>query len=102
MITKRVVNNNFMLTIVIVTAILLSLFIGMRMVHASERVEYEKAFISIEIAPGETLMSIAEDYAAGSSNYNDYIDEVKEINNLENDTIHAGCYLMIPVYHTVE
>lgn len=102
MITKRVVNNNFMLTIVIVTAIVLSLFTGMRMVHASERVEYEKAFISIEIAPGETLMSIAEDYAVESSNYNDYIDEVKKINNLENDTIHAGCYLMVPVYHIVE
>lgn len=102
MFSKKVVNNNIMLTIMVFTVILLSLFIGIRMVHASERVEYEKAFISIEIAPGDTLISIAGDYAAAGSDYNDYIDEVKRINNLKDNTIHAGCYLMVPVYHTIE
>ena len=81
----------------------LSLFIigSMRMVRADESTHYNKSFVSIEIENGETLTSIAEDYAISAAYYTDYIEEVKSINNLKDDTIHAGCYLMVPVYQPI-
>ncbi|MDE6433983.1 MAG: LysM peptidoglycan-binding domain-containing protein [Lachnospiraceae bacterium] len=102
MLTHKITNNNIMLISLLVITIILSLTIGFRMVHANESVEYEKSFVSIEIESGDTLTSIAQAYAPSSAVYADYIVEVKNINNLQNDTIHAGCYLMIPVYTIIE
>jgi LysM repeat protein len=74
----------------------------MRFVHADKKIEYDKSFISIEVNDGDTLTSIAQDYAVSTTEYDAYISEVKNINNLENDTIHAGCYLLVPVYEAAE
>lgn len=98
MFTRKVTNNSIMLILLFLIVSILSLIIGFRMVHANESVEYEKAFVSIEIESGDTLTSIAQEYAPSSDAYTDYIAEVKNINNLQDDTIHAGCYLMVPVY----
>ena len=96
---KKVTDNNIML---IISAIIIAIAISMIFISnskADSSSEYEKAFITIEIGDGDTLTSIAEQYALSPSNYNDYIEEVKHINNLNNDTIHYGCYLLIPVYN---
>ena len=93
---KKVVNNCFMLTILLVFIFLCVIMLRNRMVQARESVQYEKTFQSIEIESGTTLTSIAQEYSI--SDYDNYIEEVKKINNLHDDTIHAGCYLMIPVY----
>ena len=96
---KKYINNNNIMLIIIV-GILFSFFTfgGMTFVHADEASDYEKSFITIEIQEGTTLSSIAEEYALSAADYGDYITEVKKINNLREDTIHAGCYLLIPVY----
>lgn len=99
--SKKVANNSIMLTILVILVLILSFFIGSRIVHANESIEYNKSFISIEIEPGDTLNSIAQEHAL-TSHYDEYISEVKKINNLETDTIHAGCYLMIPIYSAME
>lgn len=59
-----------------------------------------KYFTSIQIESGDTLWSIAEEYAdaAHYDSKNDYIKEVKSINNLRNDEIMSGQYLVIPYY----
>ena len=98
---RKITSNSIMLTILIILILFLSFFIGTRMVHANESIEYNKSFISIEIEPGDTLNSIAQEHAL-TFHYDEYISEVKKINNLETDTIHAGCYLMIPVYSAME
>lgn len=67
-------------------------------VQAKSSKEYSKVYLSIEIGQGDTLSSIAERYAISSEYYNDYIEELRYINNLKNDTIYAGCYLLIPIY----
>lgn len=96
----RLINNNrIMLTIVLVAFLSLFLFGGMKLVQADENVQYEKSFTTIEIEAGDTLSSIAAEYSISSVNDADYIQEVKEINNLKSDTIHMGCYLLVPVYH---
>lgn len=99
---KRVFNNNIMLIFVLLIILFFSILFGFKAVYANESVEYEKSFISIEIKPGDSLTSIASDYAISPSEYDDYISEVKQINNLKEDTIHAGCYLMIPIYTVLE
>ncbi|MCM1498633.1 MAG: LysM peptidoglycan-binding domain-containing protein [Clostridium sp.] len=74
----------------------------MRLVFADDAIEYDKSFITIEISEGDTLTSLAQEYAVSSNDYSDYIEEVKSINNLKSDTIHSGCYLLVPVYEVVQ
>ena len=58
-------------------------------------------YTSIYIEKGDTLWSIAEQYAYDGISTMDYINELKEINNLKDETIYAGCYLLISYYsHT--
>lgn len=53
-------------------------------------------YTSIKINYGQTLDSIAEEYnTADSFSNSSYINEIKRINNLYTDTIHAGCYLTV-------
>lgn len=58
-----------------------------------------KYYTSIQVEPGSSLWDIAEKYA--SSEYESleaYIQEVRQINHLDEDTIYAGSYLCIPYY----
>ncbi len=61
-----------------------------------------KYYTSIEIAYGETLWDIAEDYAGDEYDSLDkYIEEVKTINHLSDDTICAGAHLIVPYFSSV-
>lgn len=58
-----------------------------------------KYYKSIKIEKGDTLWSIAKEYC--TENYEDtreYIEELKEINNLTSDEIHHGQYLVVAYY----
>lgn len=51
---------------------------------------------SIVIKEGDTLWSIAKEYRTDeSSSTEEYVQELREINNLTSDTIHAGQHLVI-------
>ena len=59
-----------------------------------------KYYKSISVANNDTLWSIAEQYM-DDQHYdciNDYIEEVKSMNDLIDDVIHYGEYLIIPYY----
>ncbi|MDE6759257.1 MAG: LysM peptidoglycan-binding domain-containing protein [Lachnospiraceae bacterium] len=101
MIRNCIYNNKIMLTIGTVLILSISIIGSIAVVKADESVQYNKSFISIEIESGDTLSSIAEEYAIMDTEYDDYIQEVRNINNLSSDTIHSGCYLMVPVYEVV-
>ncbi|MCR5149343.1 MAG: hypothetical protein K6C35_10315 [Eubacterium sp.] len=59
----------------------------------------QKYYTSISIDDNDTLWTIAERYAAPESgSYNDFIEEVKAINNLCGDRINYGEALVIPQY----
>lgn len=98
MVKQFIYDNKIMLTIVLVLFLSVFLIGGMKLVQADENIQYEKSFLTIEIEEGDTLTSIAAEYSVSSVKYVDYIQEVKDINNLKSDTIHTGCYLLIPVY----
>lgn len=62
----------------------------------SGRVKY---YTSIQIHTGDSLWSIAEEYI--SEEYHsipEYIEELKRVNHLKNDTIHSGMYLVVSYY----
>ncbi len=58
-----------------------------------------KYFTSISVAYGETLWSLADQYADEHYKNNEaYINEVIQINHLSSEKILAGQYLVIPYY----
>ena len=65
----------------------------------STEVSY-KYYKSIAVTGYDTLWSIAEKYIDEEhyDSITDYIEEVKSMNSLTNDTIHYGEYLIIPYY----
>lgn len=59
----------------------------------------QKHYKCITIDADDTLWTIAqENYSEEYDSYEDYIDEVKFINNLTNDTIYNGATLVVPYY----
>lgn len=61
--------------------------------------EKEAYYTSIEIQPGDSLWSIASRYADDSPFTTErYVNELRKMNQLKSDTIHAGHYLMIVRY----
>ena len=67
----------------------------------STKVSY-KYYKSIAVTSHDTLWSIAEEYMDEEhyNSINDYIEEVKSMNSLANDTIHYGQYLIVPYYNS--
>ncbi|MGN0341548.1 MAG: LysM peptidoglycan-binding domain-containing protein [Roseburia sp.] len=58
-----------------------------------------KYYTSIQVQPGDTLWSIAREYAIASEiSQQDYIDEIVTMNHLQSETIHTGDYLTIFYY----
>ena len=60
---------------------------------------YNKYYVSIQVESGDTLWTIADEYIDGFNlSKNDYIAEVCQINQISEDEIHAGDYIVVPYY----
>lgn len=86
------------LIIFIAVALLIIIFKMTNTAQASG--EKNKQVISIQISAGDTLWSIASEYADDEmyDDNNEFIEEVKSINGLSGDTLIAGAYLIIPYF----
>lgn len=61
-----------------------------------------KYYKNVEIQPEDTLWDLAkENYCAEKQSFEEYIQEVKNINHLENDAIIAGNYIVLPYYSEI-
>lgn len=61
--------------------------------------EKTKMYMSIDIKDGDTLWDIAEEYADPAYyTISEYVEELKSMNGLNRDTIHAGNSLVIAYY----
>lgn len=86
------------------TILLLCMSVGgfMRMnVLADENVSpaLKPYYVSIRVEEGDSLWSIASRYAPKSPmDIREYIHTLKQINQLRDDTIHTGHYLMVVYY----
>lgn len=59
----------------------------------------EPRYTSIRIENGDSLWSIADRYAASSPmDTSEYVQELKRMNQLTDDTIHVGHYLTVVYY----
>ena len=96
-------NRNIILAIVTAAVIAIFTFSYHSLVSSantgSDQVSY-KYFTSIQVESGDTLWSIAEEYADQEhySSYKEYINEVKRMNKMKDDSIVSGQYLIIPYY----
>lgn len=104
--TKRkvaVLHRNILLILLTVIAILLCVLIGSSIGSFSQsnaaRQDSYKYYTSIEIQKGDTLWDIATEYMTSEyGNISEYVEELKEVNHLGDDAIHAGQYLTIPYF----
>lgn len=74
-------------------------FSGKSKTQAEAATANEKHYKCITIEENATLWSIAREYYTEEyDDYEDYIDEVRFINKLSDDTIYRGATLVIPYY----
>lgn len=67
--------------------------------QSADTVQSYKYYTSIAVSYGDTLTSIAEQYADEHYTTQEYISEVCQINHIADDAvIDAGSYLVIPYY----
>lgn len=67
--------------------------------HPEAATSNQKYYTCITIEEDATLWTIATEHCSEEyDSYQEYIDEVKFINNLTNDTIYRGATLVIPYY----
>ena len=58
-----------------------------------------KVYSSIYIQEGDTLWTIAEEYATEEyASLDQFVSETKQLNHLSSTSLHAGCHIMIPHY----
>ncbi len=68
--------------------------------EASDEMSY-KYYTSVEIKNGDTLWDIASEYMTDEyGSLQEYVAEVKELNNLPSDNIRSGQSIVIPYYAT--
>lgn len=76
-------------------AVLLIVFSSFADAHNTK----EKYYTSIMVESGDTLWSLANEYSSVEYRDNNaYIKEVRELNHITSDDIHAGSYLILPYY----
>ena len=101
--TKQVKKQIIILVVTILAVITLAILFGSFFSKAksdTDMTEY-KYYTTIQVTYGDTLTEIAQKY--WDHNYDSiekYIDEVKKMNHLKNDSIQAGQYLLVPYYST--
>ena len=94
------IQRYFIISFLAVLLIILGVILGSNLLassqsKASNEMNTYKYYTSIEVQKGDTLWTIAEQYADDDADYASYIEEVKEMNQLTSDTIHAGEYLTV-------
>jgi len=89
------------LTIILVIAFGILLGTSINALASSDKdiSSYNKYYVSIRVESGDTLWTIADEYIDGFNlSKNDYIAEVSQINQISEDEIHAGDYIVVPYY----
>ena len=104
---KQAIKRQALLAAVMFLTILATVFVitgclKANQVKASSAKEENVYYKTIRVEEGDTLWTLADQYMGSNSfDRQQYIDEVKEMNHLTDDTIESGAYLMIPYVETV-
>lgn len=86
--------------VMIVCCVFISSILNGGKLKAADVSDKEKFYTSIEIQPGDSLWSIASDYMSEEyASIQEYIEDVKALNGMGTDEIHAGKFIIIPYYY---
>lgn len=96
MVDKR----NFIIRCFFICLILL-FFTIVIMVGNKEAEVYEKSTIIITVKPNDTLWRIAEEYKNDSQDIREYVNLIKDMNNIEDSMIYEGQKLEIIKYEKI-
>ncbi|WP_156043170.1 LysM peptidoglycan-binding domain-containing protein [Paenibacillus sp. UNC451MF] len=80
--------------LILIVSICVSLIGGDSDVFAAANGSHMKH--SVEITKGDTLWSIANHYAGKGQNVREYMNEVKQINDLKSNVLQVGQVLILP------
>ena len=87
---------------VVAAAVCIILFSNKNVTNASESgnsVQLSKYYKTITIEKGDTLWSIAKEYKSGDyRTVQDYVEELRSMNNLHSDNILAGQKLIVAYF----
>lgn len=98
--TQRILRRRRMSATAFFLALVFMLPAGVHFVQAKDRyyeMQENVQYASIRIERNDTLWSIAQQYAPEHQNKMDYIQELKKLNHLQDDTIQSGRYLIVSI-----
>ena len=98
-IKKRVMGFILALSVMFITSAVIILKVDAK--DTVRPLNVEKKYQAIVIERGDTLWSIAHTYAGDYVTIDDYIEELKIMNNLSGDRIDEGANLLIAYYEEV-
>ena len=78
--------------------ILLIMILGTIMVNASDTKQTDKYYTSVMIEQHDTLWSLESQYNNGAEDRDTYINNIKQLNHMSNDTIIDGSYILLYYY----
>lgn len=84
--------------LLLINSILLIIILGTIMVNASDTKQPDKYYTSVMIEQHDTLWSLESQYNNGTEDRDTYINNIKQLNHMSNDTIIDGSYILLYYY----
>ena len=81
--------------LLLINSILLIMLLGTIMVNASDTKQPDKYYTSVMIEQHDTLWSLESQYNNGTEDRDTYINNIKQLNHMSNDTIIDGSYILL-------
>ena len=92
---KRMILIVVILIVILLCTFALSTLVTAKHTQAAQR-NTQITYESIRINGGDSLWSIAQEYH-GIESTEDFVEELKVLNDLSSDRIQAGSYILVPV-----
>jgi LysM repeat protein len=84
--------------LLLINSILLIMLLGTIIVNASDTKQPDKYYTSVMIEQHDTLWSLESQYNNGTEDRDTYINNIKQLNHMSNDTIIDGSYILLYYY----
>ena len=84
----------FIIVMILIAMSIIGYITGINTAHGSTMEQYA----TVEITNGDTLWSIADEYAPEGTDLREFIYEIKELNGLDTSNIMIGQVIRVPMY----
>ena len=96
---KQTLNKRHILhRLLLINSILLIMLLGTIIVNASDTKQPDKYYTSVMIEQHDTLWSLESQYNNGTEDRDTYINNIKLLNHMSDDTIIDGSYILLYYY----